>query len=241
MCTSFTSAQVDQLRRDAQRLRKQEALSHNEALNRIAAAHGYRNWSLLMKGSASPQVTSKVAPAGPVTPPAPPSPKPPLQVEDPRQRYYLHGDRDEGDPNRYYCAQCDVFFEAAHFSTHGAHTGERFLERLERWEKRDARSKATWRRPDNAVNLLQADALADRQEYQAQRQAFSDWLWAQRSQTTRIGLAARGLMTSRGLPRTPKSVSQLVRHYERAGKQYFGPGELYSAWEDFKRSNARLE
>jgi hypothetical protein len=30
MSTSFTSVQVDQLRRDAQRLRKRDALSHNE-------------------------------------------------------------------------------------------------------------------------------------------------------------------------------------------------------------------
>ncbi|TXI28348.1 MAG: hypothetical protein E6Q60_07575 [Nitrosomonas oligotropha] len=31
-----------------------------------------------------------------------------------KKRYYIHGDRYELD--RYYCAECDVFFDESHFS-----------------------------------------------------------------------------------------------------------------------------
>lgn len=238
MLTSFTPAQIDQLRRDAQRLRKQESLTHYDALNRIAAKHGYRNWSLLSKHSAAPASSAVSASSSSPVPPSPPRVLRPAEPADPRRRYYLHGDQDEEDPARSYCAHCDVFFDAAHFSSHGPHTGERFLERLERWASRDARSQATWRRPDNAANVLEADALAARSDYQAGRQAFSDWLWAQRGEKDRTGLMARGLMTARGLPKTPKSLSQLVRHYERSGKQYFSPSTLFEAWEKFQRQAA---
>lgn len=48
MLTSFTPAQQDQLRRDAQRLRKQDgSLPPYPALDHIAVKHGYRNWSLI--------------------------------------------------------------------------------------------------------------------------------------------------------------------------------------------------
>lgn len=33
-----------------------------------------------------------------------------------KQRYYIHGDRYELDHDSYYCAECDVFFDEAHFS-----------------------------------------------------------------------------------------------------------------------------
>ena len=34
-----------------------------------------------------------------------------------KQRFYIHGDRYELDHDRYYCAECDVFFGEAHFSS----------------------------------------------------------------------------------------------------------------------------
>lgn len=238
MLSSFTPAQVDQLRRDAQRLRKQQSLTHYEALNRVAVEHGYRNWSLLARNSASPQAENLHASVPLSLPSARPAAALSQASRDSRQRYYLHGDQYEEDATRYYCAQCDVFFDGPHFSTHGPHTGERFLERFERWAKRDAHSQQTWRRPDDAPNLLEADALAARAEYQVNRAAFSDWLWAQRDQKNRIGLTARGLMTPRGLPKTPKSLSQLVRHYERSGKKYFSPESLFDAWVEFRRQSA---
>ena len=32
-----------------------------------------------------------------------------------KKRYYVHGDRHESDPDLYYCAACDLFFDKAHF------------------------------------------------------------------------------------------------------------------------------
>ncbi|MCU0928134.1 MAG: glyoxalase superfamily protein [Burkholderiaceae bacterium] len=236
MSTSLTPSQLDQLRRDAQRLRKQESLTHYQALDRIAAKHGYRNWSLLAKHSAS---TDAAAPRGAMAqlPPVSPTSQEP---KDPRPRYYLHGDQLEDDPKRYYCARCDVFFPAEHFADHGPHTGERLLDQLERWKKRDWRSKAEWRRPDDPVNILEAGALAARAEYQALRPKFSAWLQEQRKRTRAgerrddIGLMALELVTSRGLPTTPKSLKQLCYHYERRGFQRFATEALESAWAEFK-------
>jgi hypothetical protein len=136
MNTSLSAAQVEQLRRKAKRLGRTLSIPHSEALYRIAAQHGFRNWSLLSKHS-----TPGAAPRG-ALPPAPPlAPAPRPEPPDSHRRYYLHGDQFEDDPSRYYCAQCDVFFDAPHFASHGRHTGERFLERLERWNKRDWRSR----------------------------------------------------------------------------------------------------
>lgn len=234
MHTLLSAAQVEQLRRDAQRLGRTLSIPHSEALNRVAAQHGFRNWSLLSKHN-----TPGAAPRGALPPAPPPTVAPRPQPPDARRRYYLHGDQFEDDPTRYYCAQCDVFFDATHFASHGPHTGERFLERLERWNKRDWRSKMDWRRPDNAVNLLQEPALAARAHYQALRPAFSDWLRAQgrrmRAGERRDSIAfmALGLVSSRGLPTRPKSLSQLKEHYQSCGKQHFELEALEAAWAEF--------
>lgn len=241
MLTSFTSSQLDQLRRDAQRLRKQDgSLTHYQALDHIAVKNGYRNWSLLAKHRTAPATTAVPATPSPAKPPSPPAAPPDGRPDDGRQRYYLHGDQLEGDPARYYCAQCDVFFNAEHFASHGPHTGERLLERLERWNERDGRSQMNWRRPDDAPNLLHADALAARAEYQALRAQFSDWLMAQRKRTRAgerrddIGLWALGLAPARGLPKTPKSLTQLRDHYRRYGAQHFEMEALEAAWTEFR-------
>lgn len=68
MSRTFTSLEVEQLRRDAKREGRELSISHAEALNRIASRHGFQNWSLLMRhvdhGSAKPTpVTVRVNPA----------------------------------------------------------------------------------------------------------------------------------------------------------------------------------
>lgn len=239
MNTSLPAAQVEQLRRNAKRLGRTLSIPHSEALDRIAAQHGFRNWSLLSKHS-TPGAAHRGAlpPAPPLTPA--PRPEPP----DSRRRYYLHGDQFEDDPSRYYCAQCDVFFDAAHFASHGRHTGERFLARLERWNKRDWRSRMDWRRPDDAVNLLHESALAARAQYEALRPAFSDWLRIQGrrmragERRDNIALMALGLVTSRGLPTRPKSLPQLKEHYQSWGKQHFELEALEAAWAEFLAQSA---
>lgn len=234
MSASFSAAQIEQLRRNAKRLGRTLSIPHSEALDRIAAELGFKNWSLLSKHSA-PASQPSVAPPSP--PPSTPPPKgaPP----DPRQRYYLHGDQFEDDPTRYYCAQCDVFFDAKHLLSHGPHTGERYLESLARWAKRDWRSKMDWRRPDDAVNLLHESALAARAQYQALRPAFSDWLLTQGrrlragERRDNVALMAISLLSSRGLPTRPKSLPQLRDHYQSWGKQHFELEALEAGWTEF--------
>lgn len=137
-----------------------------------------------------------------------------------------------------------MFFDVAHFADHGPHTGERFLERLERWKKRDWRSQMNWRRPDDAPNLLEAVARAARAHYQALRPAFSDWLLAQRKRTRagerrdNVGFMTLELLTSRGLPKTPKSLPLLRQHYQRYGAQHNALEALETAWDEFLSARA---
>jgi hypothetical protein len=236
MSTSFSTAQVEQLRRNAKRLGRTLSISHSEALDRIAAQHGFKNWSLLSKHS-----TPASAPAGATqdAPPTAPKPSEARAALDPRKRYYLHGDRYEDDPSRYYCAHCDVFFDAAHFASHGPHAGERYLSSLARWAKRGWRSKMDWRRPDDAANLLHESAIAARAQYQALSPAFSEWLQLQRKRTRagerrdNVGFMALELITSRGLPKTPKSLPLLREHCQRRGAQHYAQEALEKAWGEF--------
>ena len=234
MSTSFSAARVEQFRRNAKRLGRTLSIPHSEALDRVAAEQGFKNWSLLSKHSA-PALTLGAPP--PTLPPSVPTIKVP--PADPRQRYYLHGDQFEDDTSRYYCSHCDVFFAATHFASHGPHTGERYLNSLARWAKRGWRSKADWRRPDAAVNLLHESALAARAQYQELRPAFGDWLLAQGrrlragERRDNVALMAVGLLPSRGLPKKPKSLLQLREHYQSWGKQHFEMEALEAAWDEF--------
>lgn len=234
MSTSFSAAQVEQLRRNAKRLGRTLSIPHSEALDRVAAGQGFKNWSLLSKHSMP--ATTATAGLPPVQLATRHAKAPPT---DPRQRYYLHGDQYEDDPSRYYCAHCDVFFDADHLASHGPHTGERYLDSLARWAKRDWRSQMNWRRPEDAANALQESALATRAQYQALRPAFSDWLQLQRKRTRagerrdNVGFMTLELITSRGLPKTPKSLPQLREHYQRHGTQHYAQEALETAWDEF--------
>lgn len=50
---SYTLQQIDHFTHEAKRLERSGAIRHSEALDRVAAAHGSGNWSLLMKHRAS--------------------------------------------------------------------------------------------------------------------------------------------------------------------------------------------
>jgi hypothetical protein len=177
MTISFTLAQLEQFRRDAKRLARANSISLHQALDRIAAAQGFKNWSLLAKRvAANPAVQ-----ASPATGP----------------RHYLHGDQDEGDTSKYYCAECDLFVEAPHFSSsHGPETLERYLDSLMRWARRPAGSKSSRRRPDGAVNVLEAAVRANVSGRKSQPNDAKHGAWVQRSSSVLI----RGFVTSPWLP-----------------------------------------
>lgn len=234
-----TTARIEQLKREAKKLVRATSLTHAKALDRLAGQNGFMNWSLLAKHAGRSVAAAASVPS---VPSRPNTPAQPLRPTDPRQRYYLHGDQYEVDPARYYCAQCDVFFAADHFAEHGPQTGERYLAALECWKKGDHRSHLNWRREDSEINLLEASALAARARYQALRPAFSDWLLAQRKRCREgerrdnIGFMTIGLLTSHGLPKTPKSLPLLRDHYQRHGAQHVELEALEPAWTEFIES-----
>jgi hypothetical protein len=49
MPTSYSPAQIEHFKREAKSLGHANSLIHSQALDQIAADHGWRNWSLLMK------------------------------------------------------------------------------------------------------------------------------------------------------------------------------------------------
>jgi len=63
MATSFTTAQLERFRREAKKLGRQQSITHSEALDRIAAEQGYKNWSLLAKHSEPPAASPASQPA----------------------------------------------------------------------------------------------------------------------------------------------------------------------------------
>lgn len=52
MATSFSFSQLERFRREAKKLKRELSITHSEALDRIAAQHGFKNWSLLVRHSA---------------------------------------------------------------------------------------------------------------------------------------------------------------------------------------------
>jgi hypothetical protein len=57
MATSFSASQLDRFRREAKPLGRSLGIIHSHALDRIAIAHGFANWSLLEKHSIKPDST----------------------------------------------------------------------------------------------------------------------------------------------------------------------------------------
>lgn len=55
MPTSYSPAQILRFKREAKSLCLANSLTHSQALDLVAAANGWRNWSLLMKHSQSPE------------------------------------------------------------------------------------------------------------------------------------------------------------------------------------------
>ncbi len=51
MSVSFTHTQIEYFKRSAKQLHRQSSITHSQALDQIALANGFRNWSLLVKHS----------------------------------------------------------------------------------------------------------------------------------------------------------------------------------------------
>jgi hypothetical protein len=146
MATTLSAGQVEQLRRTAKKLARQRAVPHSEALDRVAAQHGFKNWSLLARQAATASGAREARQGARVG------------VGDTFQRFYLHGDQAEDDRSAFYCSHCDVFFDIAHFkgpeAPHADDGLARFRAALARWQNLPAAKKGAWRRPAAAFNVL---------------------------------------------------------------------------------------
>lgn len=70
------------------------------------------------------------------------------------KRYYIHGDRYETDKNLYYCAECDVFFDEAHFSS--SHREDHYARHKAAAKNINKlmKSSSEYFRPDHPENLF---------------------------------------------------------------------------------------
>lgn len=78
-----------------------------------------------------------------------------------KQRQYAHGDLHEERPFAYYCARCDQFADAAHFSDpfHEKTLDAKMLQSVEACARKSSLPSSNFTRPDGAPNLF-PDALA---------------------------------------------------------------------------------
>ncbi len=221
MAIHFSSAQISRFKRQAKKLADQLTLTHSEALDRIAREHGFTNWSLLSKHGETSTTPRAAKPTPSQTALLP--------------RYYLHGDQDEGDATLYYCARCDIFREPSHFDDQRVHSGEshemRYLASVERWSERGARSRATWCRPEDALNLLAARAVAMNAAYQQSRSPFHRWLLDQVDRDDQVGDLAVDVRADRNFPVTAKTELELQLYLSKYGDHVIE--SLRISWREF--------
>ncbi len=222
MATSFSPAQIEYIRREAKKVSRELSVTHSEALDRIAARHGFKNWSLLAKhsdGGASqrpPQKGSATASEG-------------------RRRYYLHGDLVEDDPSHCYCARCDMFVDLTHFDQSNWHSdstdSERYLASLARWQRLPEAQRHNRRRSDDSPNILAERAHAEKSAFEASRSPFHRWLQEQRDRNDPVGDLATDVLRDKSFP-----VGAATRREARAYLSRYGEHVLLAlrqAWREF--------
>jgi len=219
-----TFFQIEQGRRDAKRLARQENIPLHQAQDQIAQAMGFKNWSLLVKGYANIHAT-KVISASPTKPTI---------------RYYLHGDQDEADPTRYYCKECDVFSGPAHFAQpHRVDHGERALNAIERFQRAPENFGSRIHRPKDAPNILSAaiaEILAAREAKKVARSSFHRWLEQQKGRDGPIGDLASDVMHDDGFPSDTPSLASAKRYLVSRHASREALRALKDAWQEFEAS-----
>jgi uncharacterized protein YozE (UPF0346 family) len=181
-----------------------------------------------------------ISPVAQSSPPAL-SPLPPLPPRpDNRTRYYIHGDQREDEPSLYYCARCDVFFDAQHFSEHSDINGERYLSSVGSWNRRDTSRRDTRRRPDNAINILAAAAIAEKAAYEASRAPFHRWLESQMAKQDPVGDLARDIHYDKSFPVAATTRAEVEAYMEDRHAPSLGAiAALKLGWARFTASQQR--
>lgn len=83
----FTPGQLNRLKNEAKRLKKEKGILHQRALDEIAIAQGWSDWCAMASASnQAPPASASTTKVG-------------HNVE--RARYYVHGDKDEAELGQY--------------------------------------------------------------------------------------------------------------------------------------------
>jgi hypothetical protein len=56
--TRFTLAQIERLKREAKKIKKEQGITHTEALDKVALKYEYHSWQLLMRHGVLPEPNS---------------------------------------------------------------------------------------------------------------------------------------------------------------------------------------
>jgi hypothetical protein len=223
MATSFSPTQLERFRREAKKLSRELSITHSAALDRIAARHGFQNWSLFAKNSG----LNDLRPLSPASVHSMPS-----------KRYYLHGDVVEGDATKCYCARCDLLVELSHFEGGGHHAdgkdGERYLASLARHDALPPARKALRGRPSDAPNVLAARAFAEREAYEASRSPFHRWLEGQQYRNDVVGDLAGDILRDKSFPVELSTRRQIEDHLSWHGDHIVDA--IHEAWREFVAS-----
>ena len=143
-------------------------------------------------------------------------------------RYYLHGDKTDFDLDTYFCAFCDEFTTAEHF-TESSHSG-RHRQRLALTKKSFAnltRSKPPrFHRPRNADNLIEAWP----KELKPTKSRFYRWLMRQADRDDPIGDLAEDVAGDASYPMASGSLEAIRTHIALRGACDEALQALEEAW-----------
>lgn len=233
MATSLTAARIEQLKRAAKRMVREQSIPLHEAQQRLAEANGNRNWSLLQK-HALPEGSASQLVAPPLSP---------VRVLGSSDHYYIHGDQHVDHSAKFYCSSCDVFVEADHFlAKHDQReTLQRALDAINRWSTRDPEQLT--RRPLGAANILEAPAREQAAAHEASRSSFHRWLERQKERNSPTGDIARDILGDKEFPVTASTYEATEGYLYSRFASDAAVKALKGAWRSFqaaqKRSKAR--
>ncbi|WP_423600905.1 YozE family protein [Roseateles sp. MS654] len=230
MATPLTPARIEQLKRAAKRMVREQSIPLHEAQQQLAEANGFKNWSLLQKHALLGAATKPL-----VTPP------PPARVLGSKDRYYLHGDQHAEHPTKFFCRSCDEFVEAEHFfAKHDQReTLQRALNAINRWATRDPAQQAL--RPLGAPNLLEAPARAQAAAHEASRSSFHRWLERQKGRNSPTGDIARDILGDEGFPVTANTYEAAEAYLHSQFASSAAVKALKGAWLSFQTAQKRTK
>lgn len=232
MAIPLTLAQVEQLKRRAKKLARDESIPLHEAQQRLAAENGYENWSLLHKHSARTDTAAPLLRAIPFAESM--TPELPAIVTGSLNRQYLHGDQHEVHLSRFYCRSCDEFVAPEHFFE--KHDRQKTLGRafnaLTRWNLLSNENAEM--RPENAHNMLEEEARREAIAFQHSRGAFHIWLEGHKGKDSPVGDLADDVLGDKKFPVAVRSIEEAVSYLHSRFASDGAVKAMKQAWRQFE-------